>query len=73
MPPGDGHAGALQDSSRNDSPSHLPPYSSTVCFVLVADLIPVPQVAEQSFQPFQAFQMQLTTIEILGNYLTNLR
>ena len=67
MSPGDGHGVALQDSSRKDSPSHFPPYSSEVCFVLVADLVPVPQVAEQSFHAFHVFQLQLTTVkEIVG-------
>ena len=72
MLPGDGHDIVLQDSSRKDVPSHLPPYSSIVCFVLVADLIPFPQVVEQSFQVFHSFQMQSTTIEIQGSYLTYL-
>ena len=70
MLPGVGHVPALHTSTRELSPIHMPPDSSSTDLVLVSALVPIPQVAEQ-VPKTHVFHVQSTKIEMRRSYLSH--
>ena len=69
--PGVRHVPALHASTRELSPKHMPPNSSSTDLVLVSVLVPIPQLTEQ-VPRIQEFQVQSTEVEMQRNYLSHL-